>query len=96
VYDHETVVGVATEIIAWQDAARQLPLADLRAIQATWQHDLAQDLDALNEAYAGHGSHHECTDVLAHAIGQVTRSATATAIFTLGISQRAQHIAHQN
>jgi hypothetical protein len=95
-YDHETVVTVATEIIAWQAAAQQLPLPDLRGILATWQDDLAVSLDALNGICAGHGSHHECTDMIGHALGEVTRSATAAAIFTLGLTQRTRHAAHQN
>jgi hypothetical protein len=95
-YDHETVVTVATEIIAWQAAAQQLPLPDLRAILATWQDDLAASLDTLNGLYADHGSHHECTDMIKNAIGEVTRSATAAATFTLGLTQRAHQVAHQN
>ena len=95
-YDHETVTGVATEIIAWQAAAQQLPLPDLRAILATWQDDLAVSLDALNGICAEHGGHHECTDMIKHAIGEVTRNATGTAIFTLGLTQRARQAAHQN
>jgi hypothetical protein len=95
-YDHETVVAVATEIIAWQAAAQHLPLPGLRAILATWQDDLATSLDALNGIYAGHGSHHQCTDMIGHALGEVTRSATAAAIFTLGLTQRARQVAHQN
>ena len=95
-YDHETVACVAAEIIAWQAAAQQLPLPDLRAILATWQDDLAVSLDALNGIYAGHGSHHECTDLIGHALGEVTRSGTAAAIFALGLTQRARQAAHQN
>ena len=95
-YDHETVVSVATEIIAWQAAAQQLPRPDLRAILATWQDGLAASLDALNGIYADHGGHHECTDVIKHALGEVTRSATAAAIFTLGLTQRAHQVAHHN
>jgi hypothetical protein len=95
-YTYEEVAAVATEIIVWQAAAQQLPLPDLRAILATWQHDLAQNLDILNGVYADHGDHHECADVIKHAIAEVTRSATAAAIFTLGISQRAHQTAHQN
>ena len=95
-YDHELVLGVATEIIVWQSAAQQLPLPELRDMLATWQHSLAENLDTLNGTYADHGAHHECTDVIQHAIADVTRSATAAAIYTLGISQRAQQTAHQN
>jgi hypothetical protein len=96
VYDHETVVSTATQIIAWQAAAQQLPLPDLRAILATWQDDLAASLDALNGIYADHSTHHECTDMIKHAIAEVTRNSTAAAIFTLGLTQRAHQTAHQN
>jgi hypothetical protein len=96
VHDHETVVTVATEIIAWQAAAQHLPLPGLRAILATWQDDLAVSLDALNGLCASHGSHPECTDMIGNALGEVTRSATAAAIFTLGLTQRARQAAHQN
>jgi hypothetical protein len=96
VQDYETVVTVATEIIAWQAAAQQLPLPDVRAILATWQDDLAASLDALNGVCADHGSHHECTDLISHAIGEVTRTATGAAIFTLGLTQRAHQVAYQN
>jgi hypothetical protein len=95
-HDHETVTAVATEIIAWQAAAQHLPLPGLRAILATWQDDLAASLDTLNGLYAGHGSHHECTNMIGHALGEVTRNATAAAIFTLGLTQRARQAAHQN
>ena len=95
-FDHETVVSTATQIIAWQAAAQQLPLPDLRAILATWQEDLAANLDTLNVIYAGHGSHHECTDMVKDAIAEVARSATAAAVFTLGITLRAGQVAHQN
>jgi hypothetical protein len=96
VHDRETVVIVADEIIAWQAAAQQLPLPDLRAILDTWQDDLAVSLDALTGIYADHGSHHECTDLIGHALGEVTRYATAAAIFTLGLTVRARQAAHQN
>lgn len=95
-HDHETVTAVATEIIAWQAAAQHLPLPDLRAILNTWQDDLAASLDALNGIYADHGSHDDCTDMIGNALGEVTRSATAAAIFTLGLTQRAHRVAHQN
>jgi hypothetical protein len=95
-HDHEAVVAVATEIIAWQAAAQHLPLPDLRAILATWQDDLAESLDTFNGLFAGHGSHNECTDIIGNALGEVTRNATAAAIFTLGITCRAQQAAHQN
>jgi hypothetical protein len=95
-YDHEQVVSVATSIIVWQGAAQQLPLPDLRDMLATWQHTLAHSLDDFNAIYHDHGDHRECADVIQQAIGEIARNATAAAIFTLGISQRAQQAARQN
>jgi hypothetical protein len=95
-YDHEHVTSVATNIIVWQSAAQQLPLADLTAMLATWQDELAQSLDAFNGIFCDHAEHHECTDMIQQAIGEVARNATAAAIFTLGISHRAQQAARQN
>ena len=95
-YDHETVVNTATQIVAWQAAAQQLPLPDLRDMLASWQHDLANSLDDFNALYGDHGDHPECADLIQEAMGQVARTATAAAIFTLGLSQRAQQAARQN
>jgi hypothetical protein len=49
VYDHEHVVTIATEIIAWQAAAQQLPLPDLRAILATSLDHLADGTGSTQE-----------------------------------------------
>jgi hypothetical protein len=95
-YDHEHVVRLATSIIAWEATAQQLPLPDLRDMLATWQHDLANSLDDFNALYGDHGDHPECADLIQEAMGQVARTATAAAIFTLGLSQRAQQAARQN
>jgi LmbE family N-acetylglucosaminyl deacetylase len=95
-YDHEAVVRLATSIIAWEATAQHLPLPDLRELLATWQHDLAHSLDDFNMIYADHGDHHECADLIQEAMGEVARTATAAAIFTLGLSQRARQAARQN
>ena len=95
-YDHESVTSVATNIIVWQSAAQQLPLADLRVMLATWQDSLAESLDAFNGIFCDHGDHRECTDTIKDAIAEVARNATAAAIFTLGISHRATQAARQN
>ena len=95
-YDRETVLGVAADIIDWQGAAQQLPLADLRALVTDCQDNLAVSLDALNDLCRDHSSHEECTDAIKDAIGNVARQATVTAIFALGLSARAHKLAHQN
>jgi hypothetical protein len=95
-YDHEHVVRLATSIIAWEATAQHLPLPDLRDLLASWQHDLASSLDDFNALYGDHGDHPECADLIQEAMGQVARTATAAAIFTLGLSQRAQQTARQN
>jgi hypothetical protein len=95
-YDHEAAVHLATSIITWEGAAQQLPLPELRELLAARQHALALSLDALNVIYDHHGDHPECADMIQNALGEVARNATAAAIFTLGLSQRAQQTARQN
>ena len=69
-----------------------------RGIRAltTWQHDLAASLGDFNALYGGHGDYPECADLIQEAMGEVARTATAAAIFTLGLSQRARQAARQN
>jgi hypothetical protein len=93
-YDRETVLGVAADIIGWQSAAQQLPLAELHTMVTDCQSSLALSLDALNDLCRDHSGHDECTDAIKEAIGDVARQATLTAIFVLGLSARAHHVAH--
>jgi hypothetical protein len=95
-YDRETVLGVAADIIDWQSTAQQLPLADLRTMVTDCQSSLAISLDALNDLFRDHSGHDECTDAIKDAIGDVARQATVTAIFALGLSVRARNVAHHN
>jgi hypothetical protein len=95
-YDHEAVTSVATEILVWESAAQQVPLPELRAMLTDWQITLAVSLDAFNDIYASHADHDGCTDVIQEAISHVAQVATATAIFTLAVSQRTHKAAHQN
>jgi hypothetical protein len=93
--DREALASVADDLAAWQVAAQRLPLAELSAMVATWQNELAESLNAFNEVYLDDECG-ETADVIASALGQVTRRATAMAIFTLGISQRlGPHLAAQ-
>jgi hypothetical protein len=95
-YDRETVISVAAEVIVWQSVAQQLPLPDLRAMVTDCQQSLAVSLDALNDVCRDHAEHDECTDMIKDAIGDVSRQATATAIFILALSERAHKAAHHN
>jgi hypothetical protein len=101
-YERETVIGVAADIIVWQSAAQQLPLPELRAVVTDWQNMLAASLDAFNDLCRDHAAHDECTDAttctdaIKEAIGEVARQATATAILVLGLSHRAHEAAHKN
>jgi hypothetical protein len=60
------------------------------------QHELAESLNAFNGIYLNHADGNESTDTFALAIGEVTRRATAMAIFALGLRQRLHEAAHQN
>ncbi len=95
-YDRESFENVASEIALWESAALRLPLAEVRAMLADWQHDLAESLNGFNGIYLNHADYDEPDSAFAHSIGEVTRRATAIAIFTLGISQRLHLAAHQN
>ena len=95
-YDRESFENVASEIALWESAALRLPLPELRAMLADWQHDLAESLNAFNGIYLNHSDHDEPDSAFAHSIGAVTRHATAVAIVTLGINQRVRLTAQQN
>ena len=94
--DRESFETVASEIAKWELAAQQLPLAELYAAATTCQSGLADSLNAFNDIYISHDDGGEPSTEAMRAIGQVTRRATALAIFTLGIAHRAHLAAHQN
>ncbi len=94
--DREAFETVASEIAEWELVAQQLTLPELYTIAATCQNDLAQSLNAFNDICTSHDDGQEPTAEIMRALGQVTRRATAMAIFTLGIAQRAHLTAHQN
>ena len=93
--DHEAFDNIATAILAWQVAAQQMPLAELAAVVANCQDDLAQSLDSFNALYGDHADHVPA-DTIKETVGAIARQATSAAIFTLGIACRAQRAAHQN
>ena len=94
--DRESFETVASEIAEWELAAQQLPLPELYAVATTCQNDLAESLNAFSKICLSHDDGDEPSTEVMRALGQVTRRATAMAIFTLGISQRLHMAAHQN
>ena len=94
--DREAFETVASEIAEWELAAQQLPLPELYAVATTCQNDLAESLNSFSKTCLSHDDGEEPTAEVMRSLGQVTRRATAMAIFTLGISQRLHLAAHQN
>ena len=93
--DREALDNIADAIVAWQVAAQQMPLAELAAMVANCQDDLAQSLDSFNALYGDHLGHVPA-DTIKETVGAIARHATSAAIFTLGIACRAQRAAQQN
>jgi hypothetical protein len=93
--DREAFVYVADAIAELQLAAQQLPLPELWDVTVNSQTDLARSLNDFNDIILAHDDDEPSTEVM-HAIGEVTRRATALAIFTLGLAHRAHLAAHQN
>jgi hypothetical protein len=79
---------VADEITGWQAAAQQLPLDELCQIALDCQHDLAVSLNAFNDICTDPGDGGLPSAEATRAMGDVTRVATAMAIFYLGIAAR--------
>jgi hypothetical protein len=94
--DREAFTSVATEIAEWELISQQLPLPELYTMAATCQNDLAESLNAFNVICLSHDDGEEPSTEVMRALGQVTRRATALAIFTLGIAHRAHLAAQQN
>ena len=93
--ERDDIDSIATTITTWEIAAQQMPLTDLTEIVAACQSDLARNLNAFHDLYDGHPDHASADDLTA-ALGAIARQAMATAIFTLGINQRARLTAQQN
>jgi hypothetical protein len=95
--DRHAVHLVATDIAAWELASERLPMPELSAMVTRWQTSLTESLYAFNEVY---GTYADCddqsADLLKTALGEVTRRATAVAIFTLAITYRARQAAQHN
>ena len=88
--DRDAVHLVATDIAAWELASERLPMPELSAMVTRWQTSLTESLYAFNEAYGTYADCDESADLLKTALGEVTRRATAVAIFTLAITYRAR------
>jgi hypothetical protein len=93
-FDREDVLGVADQIVAWEIVAQQMPLPDLTNMLGNCQNDLAYALNAFQDLYDR--ADQVPADTLKEAIGAIARQATTTAIFALGLSQRAHQVAYQN
>ena len=91
--EDEPITDVATEIVLWQSAAQQLPLAEVQDMASRSLEHLGQTLNDFNQMCLD-GPQSE--DALADAILEVARQATAAAIFTLGASQRTWQAAALN
>ena len=94
--DRDAVHLVATDITAWELASERLPMPELSAMVTRWQTSLTESLYAFNEAYGTYADCDESADLLKTALGEVTRRATAVAIFTLAITYRARKAAQRN
>ena len=93
--DRDDFAEIADTITTWEVAAQQMPLADLFKIVADCQNDLAHHLNAFHDLYDGPPDQASADD-LKEAFGAIARQAMASAIFALGISQRARLTAQQN
>ena len=93
--DRDDFAEIADTITTWEVAAQQMPLADLFKIVADCQNDLAHNLNAFHDLYDGHPDDVSADD-LSEAFGVIARQAMASAIFALGISQRARLTSQQN
>jgi hypothetical protein len=96
--DREAAESCATDIILWQSAAQQMPLAEVRAVLADLQHDLAKALYAFNEVTLDQVRRDEPVDldIIKAAVSEVAEQATVTAIFGLALCERTHMAAGQN
>ena len=93
-FDREDVLGIADQIVAWEIVAQQMPLPDLTNMLGNCQNDLAHALNTFQDLYDR--ADQVPADTLKQAIGAIAKQATTTAIFALGLSQRAHQVAKQN
>jgi hypothetical protein len=84
-HDHQTVRETVDEIMMWQHAAQHLPLTDVNGTAVDLLNELAAILNTFNVTCRVQD---QADDVLAPAVMEVARQATAVAIFMLGLNQR--------
>jgi hypothetical protein len=84
---------IATDIALWQGVALELPVGEVRDLVSPSQQGLIDILNEFNQAYLD-GDHGD--DAFAVVISEVIRRATATAIFTLGVTWRVRRTAASN
>jgi hypothetical protein len=84
---------MAAQITLWQGVAQQLPLAEVQDMASQLVNHLGCILNDFNEIYS---DEQRSEDALAAAVLEVTRQATAAAIFTLGASYRTRQEAAFN
>jgi hypothetical protein len=94
-HDNSAAADVAAEIALWQLTALELPLAEVQAMVAASLRGLAGRLNDFNDSYLNHPETVSAA-ALEEAIASVARQATATAIFTLGVTQRSREAAIRN
>lgn len=87
------IESIATDIALWQDVALDLPVGEVWDMLSPSQRGLADILNAFNQVYL---DDHHSDEALAVAVSEVIRRATATAIFTLGVTYRTRHGAASN
>jgi hypothetical protein len=91
--DDQSLDDVATEIALWQGTALKLPLAEVQDMASRLLNHLGCTLNEFNKVYL---DEQRSEDVMAAAVMEVARQATAAAIFTLGATQRTRQEAALN
>jgi hypothetical protein len=87
-HDQDTPRDVANEITLWQHVAQHHSLPEVNDLASDWLNSLGQTLNEFNTTVRSYLDQDQDDDVLAHAVMEVARHATAAAIFTLGLNQR--------
>jgi hypothetical protein len=95
-HTHEPVFTVASEIAAWRDAARSLPLSKASDIAREAMDHLGCVLDNFTTVYRDQRDGQASTQALEQAVMQVARQATGAAIFTLAVTSRTREAAALN
>ena len=84
---------IATDIALWQGVTLELPICEVRGMVSPSQQGLIDILNEYNQVYLDDDHTEEAFAVV---ISEVIRRATATAIFTLGVTWRTRQAAPSN